>query len=292
MTYTIRLLVPDDAKALDDFLRPHTAEAYLIRANALKAGLSYHGQPVEMEYLGAFDGERLVGIIAYSWINTILMYAEELACLPMLAEALKPLIKQRAGLIEAILGIAEHADAVIATLGLKANDFRKDNMEDLCRAPVAAIRLPEVMRDNAYRVRRATADDHKQLTVWKIAYSIEASSSADTPALHQESADTVKRKTDAGEMFVLEHNGIPVSTCSAGHVSEIILITTVWTPPELRGRGYAKAVVSGAITTLASERPLLQEAVLFTANPAALRAYEAIGFQRFALFRMALLKEA
>lgn len=61
---------------------------------------------------------------------------------------------------------------------------------------------------------------------------------------------------------------------------EIVQIGGVWTPPELRGRGYGRAVVAASL--LAARDDGVQRAVLFTGerNVAAQRAYAALGFRR------------
>jgi predicted GNAT family acetyltransferase len=52
----------------------------------------------------------------------------------------------------------------------------------------------------------------------------------------------------------------------------------VYTPPSLRGRGYARAVVAGSL--LAARARGVRQAVLFTGkdNDHAQRAYRALGF--------------
>ena len=81
--------------------------------------------------------------------------------------------------------------------------------------------------------------------------------------------------------FVLEVQGSdgPVSySAFNASLPEIVQVGGVWTPPEQRGRGYARAVVAGSLLDARAERVV--RAVLFTENPAARRAYEALGFQR------------
>jgi predicted GNAT family acetyltransferase len=81
------------------------------------------------------------------------------------------------------------------------------------------------------------------------------------------------------EAFLLELGDIPVSLCThMVRVSDIVQIGGVWTPPEWRGRGYARRVVAGALQI--AEQEGVTRAVLFTESPAARRCYEALGFQR------------
>ena len=81
------------------------------------------------------------------------------------------------------------------------------------------------------------------------------------------------------EAFLLEVDGEPVSLCThTAQVSDIVQIGGVWTPPEWRGRGYARRVVAGALQV--AEQEGVTRAVLFTEGRAARRCYEALGFQR------------
>jgi predicted GNAT family acetyltransferase len=63
----------------------------------------------------------------------------------------------------------------------------------------------------------------------------------------------------------------------------------VWTPPELRGRGYARAVVAGSLLAVRVEG--IRRAVLFTDddNVQAQRAYVALGFARVGDYGIVLL---
>jgi len=58
---------------------------------------------------------------------------------------------------------------------------------------------------------------------------------------------------------------------------DAVQIGGVYTPPALRGRGYARAVVAGSLVEARAGG--VARAILFTANPAALAAYVAIGFR-------------
>jgi len=82
-----------------------------------------------------------------------------------------------------------------------------------------------------------------------------------------------------GEAFVLEVDGQPVSMCTYNaQAGETVQIGGVWTPPGLRGRGYARMVVAGALQQ--GKRQGLTRAILYTEDAKARRAYEALGFQR------------
>ena len=101
-------------------------------------------------------------------------------------------------------------------------------------------------------------------------------------------ARAIEGHVERGEAFLLEMDGIPVSLCTHNaRVRDNVQIGGVWTPPELRGRGYARRVVAGALRV--ADREGVKRAVLFTENPAARRSYEALGFRRVGDFGVIVL---
>src|SRR3546814_5637873 len=71
----------------------------------------------------------------------------------------------------------------------------------------------------------------------------------------------------------------------------MVQIGNVWTPPELRGRGYARAVVAGALQY--ARRRGVADAILFTGddNHAAQQAYVALGFTRIGDYAILLFAD-
>ncbi len=74
-------------------------------------------------------------------------------------------------------------------------------------------------------------------------------------------------------------------------IDEAVQVGGVWTPPALRRRGYARAVVAASLRDARAEG--VQRAILFTGdtNIAAQKAYRAIGFQGVGDYGLLLLKE-
>jgi len=61
----------------------------------------------------------------------------------------------------------------------------------------------------------------------------------------------------------------------------------VWTPPALRGRGYARCAVAGSL--LEARAGGARRAILFTSSASAARAYEALGFTRAGEYGLLIL---
>ena len=73
-------------------------------------------------------------------------------------------------------------------------------------------------------------------------------------------------------------------------IREAVQVGAVWTPPELRSRGYGRAVVAASLLIARSEG--VETAILFTGedNVPAQRAYEGLGFRHIGDYRLVLLR--
>lgn len=129
-------------------------------------------------------------------------------------------------------------------------------------------------------MRRATSADRPLLLDWLRAFGSEA--------LHEEQADeeglarlVEYRLESASAGFRLWDDGGPVSLAGFGGGTPTgIRVGPVYTPPELRGRGYASALVAAlSAQLLAAGRRFC---FLYTdlANPTSNRIYERIGYRR------------
>jgi GNAT superfamily N-acetyltransferase len=127
-------------------------------------------------------------------------------------------------------------------------------------------------------IRRATASDREIVADWIAAFSAEAHTEPVEPldwADRVIAADAAMRG-----MYLWQHDGSAVSFAGYnGPTAHGIRIGPVYTPPELRGHGYASAV------TAALTRMLLdggrQSCFLFTdlSNPTSNKIYQTIGYR-------------
>jgi hypothetical protein len=168
----------------------------------------------------------------------------------------------------------------------EANDFASEWEARSGRRPRARMaqriyRATEIRapRDVPGRHRKATARDRELLVSWLRAFADEALHGLDAPAGNPERAvDT--RLAGAGGFVLWEDDGAIVSLAGwGGRTPNGVRIGPVYTPPELRGRGYGSAVTAAvSVDQLASGRRLC---FLYTdlANPTSNRIYVAIGYE-------------
>ncbi len=69
---------------------------------------------------------------------------------------------------------------------------------------------------------------------------------------------------------------------------DIVQLGGVYTPPDLRGRGYARRAVALHLAQVAQQG--VQQATLFSASEAAARAYQAVGFKRVGTWTLILFQ--
>ena len=142
----------------------------------------------------------------------------------------------------------------------------------------AGFSLAPVSEDNRALVER-----------WRAAYHGEVLGTPEglrLDAAKDDIANYIKRDSHR----VLLRDGEPVAmTGFNAQLPDVVQIGAVFTPPEARGQGLARRAVALHLAE-AAERGVTQ-AILFAANAAAARAYEAIGFQRKGSMSMAMFHQ-
>ena len=112
---------------------------------------------------------------------------------------------------------------------------------------------------------------------WRARYLTEAMDFDQTRAREQSKID-IAAYVDRDSHRALLVDGHPVAmTGFNARLPEVVQIGGVYTPPELRGRGYARLAV--ALHLVEARSAGAGRAVLFAASDAAARAYIAIGFK-------------
>ena len=127
--------------------------------------------------------------------------------------------------------------------------------------------------------RLATMDDLSLLVDWHDAFEQEVSMiKVPTPL-----GERVARRIRDRQLTLWIDEGATVSFAGANALpAASARVGPVYTPPELRGRGYAQAVTAAASLQVQNDVP--RTVFLFTdaANPASNKAYQRIGFRHIA----------
>jgi predicted GNAT family acetyltransferase len=133
-------------------------------------------------------------------------------------------------------------------------------------------------RDVLGRMRPCVEDDRSTAVAWMEAFFAEAMP-AGSPGTDAE-AFVTRRLTEPGEGLVVWDDGGPVSLAGyAGPTPTGIRVGPVYTPPELRGRGYASALTAALTADLLAGGRRSCFLSTDAANPTANSIYRRIGYR-------------
>lgn len=264
---TVDIASPAQFAELDAFLSLHNHSSLYLRSELRRSW----SQP---SFAVAREHGRIVAAATQSLTGMILLQA------PVCAGAVASAVLRHGGRpLAGFFGPLSQVRAARAKMGLDETPALKDSAEDLFALQLSDLLLPPALTDNKVRCRVAGAADIEQLVAWR--YAFRAATLKDIPGeqLEKTSRGDIASLLPAGSLFILEGDG-PLACCSFNaRLPDLVQIGNVWTPPALRGRGYGRAVVAGALQIAGGTGVV--EAILATGrhNTAAQAAYRAIGFQ-------------
>jgi len=285
----LRLLRPGDEAALETFLARHADTSMFLRSNARSAGLSDRGHPLQATYVAALDGGRIAGVAAHCWNGMVLVQAPDG---DHAAAVAREAVRRSGRTVTGFSGPWTQVVAARKALGLGAAPTVKDSRDELYVLDLALLVVPPELASGALRCRHPEERELELLVNWRVRFAVEALGASDGPHLHQASTDEVRLQHERGTDWLLLAGAAPVSySVFNAMLPDIVQIGGVWTPPEFRGRGYARSVVAGSL--LAARKQGVARAVLFAdpANEAARRAYLFLGFRIVGDYGLVLLAQ-
>jgi predicted GNAT family acetyltransferase len=177
-----------------------------------------------------------------------------------------------------LTGLAGPYDQVLEAgraLGLKPS--RLTEKEGLYALDVSSLLRPAGLQ--TLRARHTRDADLALCSQWRIAYLHETGLAASGADVSEQARSVVALAHGQDNSFVLEDPKQALVAYSAfnARLPDMVQIGGVWTPPHLRGQGYARCIVAGSLLVAQPKR-----AILFTpdSNAPAIRAYLSLGFRR------------
>jgi predicted GNAT family acetyltransferase len=253
-----------------------------LLGNLRAAGLVDNGQRYAGVYTAAFEGEAITGVAGHFWNERLVLQAPEHLDTLWLAAV------QASG--RRILGLAGPASQVARVLDFLAPDpanLQVDEVELLYVLPLDRLAVPAALATGALHGRPIAMHDLDQAVDWWVGYGMETLGEEDTTSVREQRRLYAESAIGEARTWVLEEAGRLVAMSSFNaRIREAVQIGGVYTPPALRGQGYARAVVAASLLAARSQGAHL--ATLFTGvqNLAAQRAYEALGFQVVGDYRL------
>lgn len=282
----IRLLKSQDAKVLEEYLAPHKAECMFICSNLKAAGIDYKGIDFEGEYFGYFNtNDQLQGVIVHYWNGNVMMHTRDHDVLENLILHLKKNISRP---IAGILGPNIQAEHVIKKLGLSGRKFGINSNEGLYEINLEALNELHMLEN--MKVVSAQDVPKSILIEWMKSYDIEALGVPDSSDIDAKIEEDLNRRLKHNDSWVLLLDETPIALSAFNaRLTDMVQVGPVWTPPEHRNKGYARLLL--AYTLYQEKLKGTKQAILFTDNPAAIKAYLAIGFKKIGNYRLALLEK-
>ncbi len=269
---TVRLAGLGDESQLEAFLSQHADSSLFLRSFLARGGIVDQGEPLQGTYTIALTDGCIVGVAMHSWHGVLFLQAPERT-----AEVADLAVETSKRPLIGFVGPWSQAETAHVALGNRA--VQKRSRGDLFALNLADLVAPVLLTSRDAICRRATGQDLGLLREWRFEYEVECTGFPDTATTRSFAAKSIEGAVERKEAFVLEVIETPVSLCTHNaRVSETVQIGGVWTPQQLRNRGYARTIVAGALKE--AEQEGATRAVLSTGNAAARRSYEALGFQR------------
>lgn len=280
---TVRLLEPGDEALAERFLRTRPETTMILRSNLARAGLVDDGRMYQGTYAGAFEdavegdeaaNDALVGLAALYWNDSLVLAGG--AHVAALTDALSARAERG---IRAILGTAREVEVACPRVEARFGaPIRKHNREILFTLSLADLTVPAAL---ARLVARTPRPEEMALVLdWRMRYSAELSNVPDTPAERLRQRDLLDAFHADGHDVLLFDGATPVAySAFNATLPDMVQVGGVFTPPSLRGRGYARCAVAAAL--VAARARGVARAILFTGedNRAAQQAYRALGFR-------------
>lgn len=284
----IRRLVPGDEAILEAFLLPRLETSMFLLSNMRESGLEYNGKRYTGDYVAAFEDDHIVAVMAHFWNGNVIAQA------PVHLDTLwRETLRTSGRPLKGIIGPHAQVSAFKSALPLESVAFQLDRREILYSLALDDLVIPEALRTCGVVGRKAELRDVDILAHWRVGYEIEALGEEETEQLWAHERAMAERVVEDGNTWILEADGQPVATSAFNsRIWEAVQIGGVWTPPEFRGRGYARCVVAQSLLDARDEG--VQMAILFTDedNIPAQKAYTSFGFRLAGDYYLFMLCEA
>jgi len=268
-----RILVAGDEPALERFLARHADSSMFLRSNARAVGVVDRGELFHGTYAAAFAGDEIVGVACHSWTGSVLLQAPA-----ELAEVVRTAVTHSGRAVSALIGPLAQVRAARDALGILVDDDEPD-AELLLALDLERLQVPAMLAAGEVECRPTSDDDLELATRWNAEYAVEILGDVPGPALDSRVANAIANLHELGRSWVLWSGDVPVAYAAFNAaLPDVVQLGGVYTPPGHRDRGYARAVVAGALRDARAAG--VARAVLFTGaeNLAAQRAYVALGF--------------
>ena len=270
---------PGEADEIAAFLEVHVDWAMFPLSN-LRAEQRGKAGRYRTQFLIRRDGATITGALGLSATGMLFPVMPDVSAADL--AALRALLAGEA--ISGLIGRKDWAHPVAKGFGLDHAVIQRFADEPGFGLDLSHLRIPGGAGLTLVPLRH---EDRALLTGWRGAYHVEILG-LDPAKADETAAADIDGYLARGSHRLLLKDGAPVAMTGVNAaLDRIVQIGGVYTPPALRGRGYARAAVALHLDELRGRG--VTRAVLFAASDRAARAYRAIGFERTGEMTMLLL---
>lgn len=287
MAANVRKLTPQDRSKLDAFLARHPATTMFMRSNLRRAGMAEEpAERFEALYVGALRDGELTAVASHNWNGMLLVAGSE-----GLTEAARRAVGTSGLELSGISGSLDNVEEVRGQFGLADASTSLDSPEYLYSLKLEDLKPPALLGQPGVVCRLPKPEEFELICDWRMDYHLWLGGEEDDEG-GRSIPERLRHKIEDDLCRILAVDGEPVSyTAFNATLPEQVQVGGVWTPPDLRGRGYAQTVVAGHLSDARDDG--VERAILFTAfdNKPAQSVYEAIGFERIGSYGLVLFEE-
>lgn len=263
----LQKLGSDDNEKLLNYLKKNEVETTLIIGNVKQFGIDNNKSKRRCgDYFGYMENDKLQGIIAFYNLGNCIPHFENTNSIPFFSN----IIKEKS--VENLLGMSKYILPLYEQIKDHKDIKAVSNYSYLINTNFKSFMAKDAVVVNCESVNRESA----------IEFIIEANNLGFNRACTQEEAlKTIKeRSTEEDEVFVIKDGRIVARASIQGCADNICQIGGVYTSAQYRGNGYCKAAVS-EICRRVKKRGKVPSIMVRKDNMAALKAYEALGFEHY-----------
>lgn len=272
----LRRLRAGDEPLLFDFLDRYIDTSLFLISNVEHAGLEDRGRHLEGTYVAHVEDGQLTAVACHCWNGNLLLQGDR-----GLEEAVLGAIDRTGRDVKGLMGPVALVKRARSALGLDAAKARLEESERLFTLDLNALEVPPLLSAPHIEFRVPTAAEVVgPLAEYRKEYLVETLHRAETPDLLATARAQMEGWHRAKTLWVLADAGRVVSmTGFSANARGVALVGGVYTPAELRGRGYARAAVAGSLLYARSQGS--RRSVLFTpeSNIPAQKTYRALGYE-------------
>ncbi|MEE9454748.1 MAG: GNAT family N-acetyltransferase [Paracoccaceae bacterium] len=278
MKTTIHEATRDDSLRLEAFLKRRFETSMFLRSNLREYGIGNKKDDFAMRYFLREKGGAILGVGAVGNNGTLMMQASEglTDIAAFMRDALPKGMK-----FPVLLGAAGQVKIFRAAFGLTDAPTTMDEAEPLFALNLENVRMP---KNTDAVLRKTKMSDLPLLADWANAYDLETG--LRVAGDNRRTKDVIERiKNNRSRLLMVK--GQPVAqTGFNATMPDTVQIGGVYTPPENRGQGFARAAVALHLDEV--QKAGVKHAILFSANEYASRAYRSIGFRQIGSYTITL----